>query len=68
MSEKCDFFFSYTSFTSEVVTLLFMSYSVFLKPCSYCKQICNAVVVARLLNATLIVPKFMYSSVWRDVR
>ncbi|KAK8642219.1 hypothetical protein V6N13_011575 [Hibiscus sabdariffa] len=28
--------------------------------------ICNAVVVARLLNATLIVPKFMYSSVWKD--
>lgn len=29
--------------------------------------ICNAVAVARLLNATLVVPKFMYSSVWRDV-
>ncbi|XP_065877680.1 O-fucosyltransferase 2-like [Euphorbia lathyris] len=29
--------------------------------------VCNAVVVARLLNATLVVPKFMYSSVWRDV-
>ncbi|KAH9798016.1 O-fucosyltransferase 15 [Citrus sinensis] len=29
--------------------------------------ICNAVVLARLLNATLVVPKFMYSSVWRDV-
>ncbi|KAL5773242.1 hypothetical protein ACOSQ2_013166 [Xanthoceras sorbifolium] len=29
--------------------------------------ICNAVVVARLLNASLVVPKFMYSSVWRDV-
>ncbi|GAB2298917.1 O-fucosyltransferase 15 [Dionaea muscipula] len=28
--------------------------------------ICNAVVVARLLNATLVIPKFMYSSVWRD--
>ncbi|KAL4333909.1 hypothetical protein GQ457_07G028150 [Hibiscus cannabinus] len=28
--------------------------------------ICNAVVVARLLNATLVVPKFMYSSVWKD--
>ncbi|XVF26094.1 hypothetical protein REPUB_Repub13aG0270200 [Reevesia pubescens] len=28
---------------------------------------CNAVVVARLLNATLVVPKFMYSSVWKDV-
>ncbi|XP_022716153.1 uncharacterized protein At1g04910-like isoform X3 [Durio zibethinus] len=30
--------------------------------------VCNAVVVARLLNATLVVPKFMYSSVWKDVR
>ncbi|KAF2303686.1 hypothetical protein GH714_021220 [Hevea brasiliensis] len=30
--------------------------------------VCNAVVVARLLNSTLVVPKFMYSSVWRDVR
>ncbi|KAK0579852.1 hypothetical protein LWI29_032493 [Acer saccharum] len=29
--------------------------------------ICNAVVVARLLNASLVIPKFMYSSVWRDV-
>ncbi|XP_058753690.1 O-fucosyltransferase 15-like [Vicia villosa] len=28
--------------------------------------VCNAVVVARLLNSTLVVPKFMYSSVWRD--
>ncbi|KAB2082178.1 hypothetical protein E1A91_A05G185300v1 [Gossypium mustelinum] len=29
--------------------------------------VCNAVVLARLLNATLAVPKFMYSSVWKDV-
>ncbi|KAA8515550.1 hypothetical protein F0562_018839 [Nyssa sinensis] len=29
--------------------------------------VCNAVAVARLLNATLVVPKFLYSSVWRDV-
>uniref|UniRef100_A0A7N1A2M6 O-fucosyltransferase family protein n=1 Tax=Kalanchoe fedtschenkoi TaxID=63787 RepID=A0A7N1A2M6_KALFE len=29
--------------------------------------VCNAVVVARFLNATLVIPKFMYSSVWRDV-
>ncbi|KAF3451764.1 hypothetical protein FNV43_RR07860 [Rhamnella rubrinervis] len=29
--------------------------------------VCNAVVIARLLNATLVVPKFLYSSVWRDV-
>ncbi|KAK2644562.1 hypothetical protein Ddye_019757 [Dipteronia dyeriana] len=29
--------------------------------------ICNAVVVARLVNASLVVPKVMYSSVWRDV-
>ncbi|KAG9439934.1 hypothetical protein H6P81_020099 [Aristolochia fimbriata] len=28
--------------------------------------ICNAVAVARLLNATLVLPKFLYSSVWRD--
>ncbi|GMH26873.1 hypothetical protein Nepgr_028716 [Nepenthes gracilis] len=28
--------------------------------------VCNAVAVARLLNATLVVPKFMYSSVWKD--
>ncbi|KAL8556691.1 hypothetical protein ACS0TY_004225 [Phlomoides rotata] len=28
--------------------------------------ICNAVVVARLLNATLVLPRFMFSSVWRD--
>ncbi|KAK8551645.1 hypothetical protein V6N12_040276 [Hibiscus sabdariffa] len=31
-----------------------------------CVAICNAVVVAHLLNATLVVPKFMYSSVWKD--
>ncbi|VFQ89603.1 unnamed protein product [Cuscuta campestris] len=30
--------------------------------------ICNAVAVARLLNSTLVLPKFLYSSVWRDVR
>ncbi|KAK5831514.1 O-fucosyltransferase 2-like isoform X1 [Gossypium arboreum] len=29
--------------------------------------VCNAVVLARLLNAALVVPKFMYSSVWKDV-
>ncbi|XP_044512342.1 O-fucosyltransferase 15-like isoform X2 [Mangifera indica] len=29
--------------------------------------VCNAVVLARLLNTTLVVPRFMYSSVWRDV-
>ncbi|KAK3016792.1 hypothetical protein RJ639_006058 [Escallonia herrerae] len=28
--------------------------------------VCNAVAVARLLNTTLVLPKFMYSSVWRD--
>ncbi|KMT04103.1 hypothetical protein BVRB_8g185550 isoform A [Beta vulgaris subsp. vulgaris] len=28
--------------------------------------VCNAVAVARLLNATLVLPKFMFSSVWRD--
>ncbi|KAF5728900.1 hypothetical protein HS088_TW21G01054 [Tripterygium wilfordii] len=28
--------------------------------------VCNAVVVARLLNATLVIPKFLYSSVWKD--
>ncbi|XP_042398216.1 O-fucosyltransferase 2-like [Zingiber officinale] len=29
--------------------------------------ICNAVVVARLLNATLVLPRFLYSSVWKDI-
>lgn len=29
--------------------------------------VCNAVVIARFLNATLVVPKFLFSSVWRDV-
>ncbi|XP_059438977.1 O-fucosyltransferase 2-like isoform X1 [Corylus avellana] len=29
--------------------------------------VCNAVVVARLLNSTLVVPRFLYSSVWRDM-
>ncbi|KAK9267254.1 hypothetical protein L1049_009676 [Liquidambar formosana] len=28
--------------------------------------ICNAVVVASLLNATLVLPKFLYSNVWND--
>lgn len=28
--------------------------------------VCNAVVVAALLNATLVVPRFLYSSVWKD--
>lgn len=28
--------------------------------------VCNAVAVARLLNATLVLPKFMYSTVWTD--
>ncbi|KAL3617018.1 hypothetical protein CASFOL_039412 [Castilleja foliolosa] len=28
--------------------------------------ICNAVAVASLLNATLVIPKFLYSSVWKD--
>ncbi|KAF7803297.1 O-fucosyltransferase 8 isoform X1 [Senna tora] len=28
--------------------------------------ICNAVAVASLLNATLVIPKFLYSNVWND--
>ncbi|XP_019439626.1 PREDICTED: uncharacterized protein At1g04910-like isoform X2 [Lupinus angustifolius] len=28
--------------------------------------ICNAVAVAYLLNATLVIPKFLYSNVWKD--
>uniref|UniRef100_A0A7N0UA50 O-fucosyltransferase family protein n=1 Tax=Kalanchoe fedtschenkoi TaxID=63787 RepID=A0A7N0UA50_KALFE len=28
--------------------------------------ICNAVAVAALLNATLVIPKFLHSNVWRD--
>ncbi|PUZ60368.1 hypothetical protein GQ55_4G119000 [Panicum hallii var. hallii] len=28
--------------------------------------VCNAVVVAALLNATLVIPRFLYSSVWKD--
>lgn len=31
-------------------------------------QICNAVAVAKLLNATLILPHFHLNSVWRDPR
>ncbi|KAI3890562.1 hypothetical protein MKX03_036110 [Papaver bracteatum] len=30
--------------------------------------VCNAVTLARLLNSTLVVPKILFSSVWRDVR
>ncbi|KAJ6999376.1 hypothetical protein NC653_010159 [Populus alba x Populus x berolinensis] len=30
-------------------------------------KVCNAVVIARLLNSSLVIPRFMYSSVWRDV-
>lgn len=29
---------------------------------------CNAVVVAALLNATLVLPRFLHSSVWKDKR
>ncbi|KAK3128843.1 hypothetical protein QOZ80_6BG0467080 [Eleusine coracana subsp. coracana] len=28
--------------------------------------ICNAVTITRLLNATLVIPKFLYSNVWLD--
>lgn len=31
-------------------------------------QICNAVAVAALLNATLVLPRFLYSNVWKDPR
>ncbi|PIA36784.1 hypothetical protein AQUCO_03200039v1 [Aquilegia coerulea] len=30
--------------------------------------VCNIVALARLLNSTLVVPKFLFSSVWRDAR
>lgn len=33
-----------------------------------CEQVCNAVAVARLLNATLVLPHFLFSSVWKDTR
>lgn len=29
--------------------------------------VCNIVAIARLLDATLVLPKFLYSSVWKDV-
>ncbi|XP_042519780.1 O-fucosyltransferase 8-like isoform X1 [Macadamia integrifolia] len=29
--------------------------------------VCNAIVVANLLNATLVLPKFLYSNVWKDL-
>ncbi|XP_057962507.1 O-fucosyltransferase 15-like [Malania oleifera] len=29
--------------------------------------VCNAVVIARLFSSTLVLPKFLYSSVWNDV-
>ncbi|XP_026401156.1 O-fucosyltransferase 8-like isoform X1 [Papaver somniferum] len=29
-------------------------------------MVCNAVAVASLLNATLVIPKFLYSNVWND--
>ncbi|XP_020582068.1 uncharacterized protein LOC110025761 isoform X2 [Phalaenopsis equestris] len=28
--------------------------------------ICNAVAIARLLNSTLVIPRFLYSNVWQD--
>ena len=31
-------------------------------------QICDAVAVAGLLNATLVIPMFHFNSVWRDSR
>lgn len=31
-------------------------------------QICNAVAVAKLMNATLIIPLFHFNSVWKDPR
>jgi len=31
-------------------------------------QICDAVAVASLLNATLVIPTFHLNSVWRDPR
>ncbi|CAH9055427.1 unnamed protein product, partial [Cuscuta europaea] len=30
------------------------------------QKVCNAVAVASLLNATLVIPKFLYSNVWKD--
>lgn len=38
--------------------------------CSGCcyVQVCNAVAVASLLNATLVIPRFLYSNVWKDPR
>jgi hypothetical protein len=30
--------------------------------------VCNAVAVARLLNATLVLPFFLFNSVWMDPR
>lgn len=31
-------------------------------------QICNAVALAGLLNAILVIPRFEFNSVWRDPR
>ncbi|XP_020587200.1 uncharacterized protein At1g04910 isoform X2 [Phalaenopsis equestris] len=36
------------------------------KPATRCCKVCNAVAVAAMLNASLVLPKFLYSNVWKD--
>lgn len=33
-----------------------------------CLQICNAVAVAGLLNAVLVIPEFEFHAIWKDSR
>lgn len=56
--------------------ILMIWFAVRIKSCPYCSdtyilltaQICDAVAVAGLLNATLVIPIFHLNSVWRDSR
>lgn len=60
--------FNIVSSTWSTMPFLWLLRSFYDNACEIHFQICNGVAVARLLNATLVLPTFLFNSVWRDSR